>query len=150
MAKARIVFTDSIGTATLSSDYPIDAACRFRNWRPDTVPQGHSVHGLADETLYMFRTSTRYGAHFEVHGLLQGTNATTSMVNIFNRLKAHLLNGGACQVITQDANSASYAACGIYPGTVPELVQTNARALEYAARFSLINRAAVDMVCNYQ
>lgn len=150
MAKARIVFTDATGTATLSSDYPIDVACRFRNWRPDTVPQGHSVHALADEALYMFRTSTRYGAHFEIHGLLQGTSASASMVNIANRLKAHLLNGGACQVITQDANSASYAACGIYPGSVPEIVQTNARALEYAMRLSLINRAAADMICNYQ
>lgn len=149
MAKARVVFNDG-SSRTLQSDFPIDIACRFRNWRPDTTPQGATAIALADETIYMFRTSIRYGCHFEIHGLLMGTNASTSSLNIANKLKAHLLGGGACQVITEDANGASYASCGLMPGTVPEIFQTNARALEYALRLAVINRSAAEMVCNYQ
>lgn len=150
MAKARITFTDGVGAATLSSEFPIDVACRFRGFKPDTSPQGDTAVALADESLHMFKTSTRYGCHFEIHGIFMGTNATTSMLNIANRLKAHLEEGGACAVATEDANGASYASVGLMPGTRPEIVQTNARALEYAMRLSLINRSAAAMVCNYQ
>jgi hypothetical protein len=54
------------------------------------------------------------------------------------------------QVITQDANGATYAACGLMPGTTVQITLVNAKALEYAIRLSLINRAAAEMVCNYQ
>jgi hypothetical protein len=149
MAKARIVFNDGVsGSVTLQSDYPIDVAGRFQNWQPDTSPQGPAVNALADERSIMFRTSTRYGCSFEMHGLLMGTNATTSSLNIANRLKAHLerwrLSGDHAGRERRDVR-----ACGIMPGTVPEIYQ-NARALEYAIRLSLINRAAAEMVCNYQ
>jgi hypothetical protein len=152
MAKARIVFDPGTGSVTLQSDYPIDVAGRFQKWQPDTSPQGPAVNVLANEQLYRFRTSTRYGCSFELHGLLMGTNSTTSSLNIANRLKAHLENGGTCQVITQDANGATYATCGLAPGTTAQIYLVNARALEYAIRLSLINLAAspAEMVCNYQ
>lgn len=148
MAKARITFNDG-AARTLASDYPIDVACRFRGFRPDTTPIGDTALGLADERIYMFRSSTRYGCHFEIHGLLMGVAAGSSL-DIANKLKAHLISGGDCAVITEDALASTYASCGLMPGTVPEIVQTSARALEYAFRVSLINRAAAEMICHYQ
>lgn len=146
MAKSRVTFND--GTArTLQSDWP-EPGSRFANWRPDTRPIGQTGVALADEAIHMFRTSTRYGCHFEIHGLGMGASAGSAL-DIANKLKAHLLGGGTCAVVTEDALGSSYASCGLMPGTEPEVVQVDRRAIEYVMRLSLINRAAAEMICHY-
>lgn len=150
MAKSRITFTDDVGAATLQSSYP-EPACRFSNWTPTKRPVGDSAHDLADEGLHMFRTSWRYGATFQVEGLAMGSWPDTSPLNIADRLIAHLLNGGTCAVITEDAYESTYSTCGLMPGTVPSLAQSNRRSIEYTLTLALINLAAspVQMVCHY-
>lgn len=150
MAKARLVFNDGV-SRTLNAEYPIDVACRFQNWLPGGAkPIGHSAIVLADESIAMFRTSVRYGCSFEVHGIFMGANPATSMLGVATKLKDHLEGGGAVQVITEDAVSATYAACGMMPGVEPQIVMKDKRTWEYMMRLSLINRAAAEMVCNYQ
>jgi hypothetical protein len=149
VAKARLTFTDDVGAATLQSDWP-SPADRFGNWTPIKRPVGDSANRLSDETLYMFRTSWRYGASFEIRGLGMGA-AAGSALDIADRLIAHLLNGGSCAVFTEDKLSSSYATCGLMPGVAPSLQQTDARSIEYTISLSLINLAGspVQMICHY-
>lgn len=148
MAKPRVVFNDG-SVRTLQSDHP-DPASRFRNvFGGETEPIGDTANALADESNYMFRTSTRYGCRFEIHGLFQGAS-TSSAYAIAQKLRAHLIGGGRCQVIPEDALSSNYATCGLMPGTKPEIFLINAKTLEYGIRLALINLgAATDMVIHY-
>lgn len=149
MAKSRITFTDTFGAATLQSDYP-EPASRFANWTPSSAPVGAAAHVLADETMYRFRTSWRYGASFDVVGLKMGA-ASGSSYDLADRLVAHLLNGGSCSVYTEDKAASTYLICGLMPGTQPSLRQTDRSIPEYALSLALINLAAAParMVCFY-
>ena len=137
MAKSRILFTDGVGAATLESDYPAPA-CRFVGWTPITAPQGEAGHAEETGARTMSRTSWRYGASFAIAGLGMGV-ASGSALDIADRLVGHLLNGGQCQVITEDVLSSSYDTCGLMPNTVPRIVLSDATNLEYTLSLSLIN-----------
>jgi hypothetical protein len=89
----------------------------------------------------MFRTSTNYGASFELRMIPEAAVAGVRMVEVADRLIAHLMGGGQCAVNTGDAASTSYATCGIYPGTAPSLVLSDASKLEYTLSLALINLA---------
>lgn len=103
------------------------------------------AHTVANEQLFRFRTSSRHGAHFEIPGL------GGSAIDIANKLKFHLLDGGTCAVIAEDTVGSSYPACGLMPGTVPELAMRDARMVEYSIRLSLINLSPspAEMVVHY-
>lgn len=149
MAKARVAFTFESVTYTLQSNYP-DPASRFRNWLPDRIPIGDAAHVLSNEQLYRFRTSWRYGCHFEIPGIFMGA-ITESPLDIAQKLKAHLLDGGTCAVFTEDALGSTYPTCGVWPDTVPEIVLADRRNIEHTMRLSLINLAAspVEMTTHY-
>jgi hypothetical protein len=75
--------------------------------------------------------------------------SSCSQSDTADRLKQHLLNGGSCTVYTNDSNatvvgspSATIYTCGLKPGTVPQLVLSDRRALEYTLSVQLINLAA--------
>lgn len=148
MAKSRVTFNDG-SDWTLQSVYP-DPAYHFRNWTPDSQPVGDFAHVLSNEQLYRFRTSWRYGASFEIPGIAMGAFLRSSL-DIANKLKAHLLNGGTCSVYTDDALGSSYATCGIMPGTMPMIQMTDRRTIEYSMQLSLIDLSAspVEMTCHY-
>lgn len=157
MAKPRIVFTSLDGVSrTLQSDWP-DPACRLVNWHPDSQPVGDAKHALSNEALYRFRTSRRHGCHFEMHGLRMGGFNSMSFaaapLDIANELIEVLLegNGRTVALHTEDAFGNSYATCGLYPGTKPELFLMDRRTMEYGLRLSLINLAAssAKMECHY-
>lgn len=141
MAKARITFTDTIGAATLESDYP-EPACRFAGWTPLSAPQGDAAHVQSTAARTMDRTSWRYGASFNIRGLGMGA-AAGSALDVADRLILHLLNGGSCAVHTEDELGAVYPTCGIMPGTEPRLTLSDARHIEYTLSLALINLAAV-------
>lgn len=147
MAKARITFTFEGTSYQLQSDLP-DPASRFRNWLPDRIPVGDAVHVQSNEQMYRFRTSWRYGAHFEIHGLGMNILATASALTIAHKLKAHLLDAGTCSVFTEDLAGSSYATCGLWPGSSPEIALADRRTLEYALRLSLINLASSPVEMN--
>lgn len=156
MPKPRIVFTNASGVSrTLQSDYP-DPASRLKNWHGDVQPVGDFAHDLATETLHRFRTSWRYGCHFEMHGLRMGAfNASSfaaSPKDIALELRQMLLNGSSCALYTEDAYGNSYATLGLMPGTMPEVFLVNRRTMEYGLRLSLINLAAspTAIECHYQ
>lgn len=137
MAKARITFTDTVGPWTLQSIYP-DLASRFRNWTPDSQPVGDFAHVLSNEQLYRFRTSWRHGASFQVAGVQTGAFLGSSL-DVANKLRAHLLNGGTCSVYTEDTFQTTYLLCGLMPGTMPSIQMTDRRTIEFSMQLSLIN-----------
>lgn len=67
--------------------------------------------------------------------------SNVSLVEIADRLKYHLLNGGTCSVYTNDAAASSYATCGLKPGAVPQLTLADRRTMEYTLSLQLINLA---------
>lgn len=157
MAKPRIVFTNLDGVSrTLQSDYP-ESGCRLQSFHQDPQPIGDSAHALADEALFRFRTSIRYGCSFEMPGLRMGafnpSNLGASPYDIANELRLALLNGNGftCALYTGDAFDNSYATCGLMPGTTPEVVLVNRRTMEYTLRLALINLAGTPapIVCHY-
>lgn len=147
MAKPRVTFTFEGVAYQLQSDFP-DPASRFRNWMPDRLPIGDAVHVQANEQMYRFRTSWRYGAHFEIPGLGMNILASASALTIAQKLKAHLLDGGTCSVYTEDLAGSTYATCGLWPNSTPELALTDRRTMEYVLRLSLINLASSPVEMN--
>lgn len=145
-----ITFVDSIGAATLKNG-KTSPADRFANWTPITTPIGDTAFRLSDQALTRFRTSTSYSASFELRYIPIAAVAGVRLVEVADRLRAHLLNGGTCAVNTGDAESSSYATCGLMPGSAPMLAQASAGPLEYTLSLALINLAAspVQMVCRY-
>lgn len=149
MAKSRIIFDDGGDTAALAvqSDYPVPA-CRFSNWVPMTRPIGHVGVALADERQFMFTRRTDYGATFQVMGLRSGAGPT-SMVDLANRLIAHLMNGGTCAVYTEDALGSNYTNCGLWPDSQPSLDLMDPVTLEYQLTVQLLNLDGTRMICHY-
>jgi hypothetical protein len=145
-----ITFTDSVGAATLKNG-KTSPADRFANWTPMSRPVGDVGYSLATGAMTRVRVRTDYGASFELRNIPVATVSTVRLVEVADRLIAHLLNGGTCAVNTGDASSSAYATCGLMPGTSPSLQQSNSSLLEYDLSLSLINLAGspVQMVCRY-
>jgi hypothetical protein len=59
-------------------------------------------------------------------------------VDLAERLKYHLLNGGTCLVVTGDAAGATYL-CGLKPGADPQLQLSDRRTMEYTLAVQLLN-----------
>jgi hypothetical protein len=133
------VFTDVVGATTLQSDRPAPAS-RFAGWTALSNPQGEAGHTQSVGARAMNRTSWRHGVAFTVPGLRMGA-ASGSSLDIADRLCGHLLKGGTCQVITEDALGSSYATCGLMPDTMPTLRLADRRTLEYELTIALINLA---------
>ena len=144
----QIDFTDATGAATLTNSKQTPAD-RFANWTPFVLSIGDSAARQSDGALTMFRTRTDYGAAFELRMI--PSSGANSKLTIAMRLIAHLMNGGTCAVTTGDAASSAYATCGLTPGTTPQLVMSDKRAIEYTLSLSLLNVAGspVAMVCRY-
>lgn len=138
---ASIAFTDTIGAATLTNDYPAPAD-RFGNWTPITRHYGDSVPTLAAGAIVMVRYRTDYGASFELAGIpVKASSGGANLVAIADRLIGHLQNGGTCSVTTNDSLSSVYATCGLYPGTTPSLTLSDRRLLLWTLSLQLINLA---------
>lgn len=148
---ASIVFTDSIGTATLTNGKPGPAG-RFGAWVPDSEDIGDErvVQGTGATVKFVYRTD--YMASFELAKIPVETTGGQRLVDIANRLKRWLNSGGTCTVNTGDVESNSYATCGVAPGTKAKLTLTDRKNLEYTLTLSLVNLAVspVDMVCHYR
>lgn len=145
-----ITFLDSVGAATLKNG-KVSPADRFTGWTPMTRNVGDTCFRLSDEALSMFRTSTRYGASFELHMIPMAAVAGVRLVEVADRLIAHLTSGGQCAVNTGDVSTSAYPTCGLMPGTTPSLTLTDPRNMEYTLSLALINLAGspVQMVCRY-
>jgi hypothetical protein len=150
MAEATIVFTDSVGTATLRNAKPAPG-WRFANWVPIGRPIGESANRQSDLALSMFKLVDSFGASFELRGIPVKAATGVRLVDVADRLIYHLLNGGTCAVTTGDVDSSTYATCGLMPGTSPSLTMTDSRLLEYTLALALINLAGspARMVCHY-
>lgn len=145
-----ITFVDSIGAATLKNGKPTPAD-RFANWNEDPRPIGESAVRQSDGATMLFLFRRDYGASFELRHIPIAAVGGVRLVEIANRLKMHLLEGGTCAVNTGDTSSSSYATCGLMPGTTPAVVQADPALLEYTFSASLINLAGspVAMACRY-
>ena len=145
-----IMFTDGIGAATLTNGKPTPAD-RFTGWVTKSLPVGDSANRQSDGALTRLRYRTDYGASFSLTMIPVATTGGQRLVDIADRLIFWLLNGGTCTVNTGDAESNSYATCGLMPGTTPTLALSDKRNLEYTLTLDLINLAGspVRMVCHY-
>lgn len=83
--------------------------------------------------------------------MTQGSSRLASAVEIADRLRYHLLNGGTCAVQPGDVAGSQYATCGLKPGTVPQLQLSDRRAMEFTLSLQLINLAGspVRMMAHY-
>lgn len=146
----QISFTDDVGAAVLTNGKTAPGD-RFSNWVPMKRPVGDAAHRLSDQAMTRFRTSWQYGASFELRFIPIAASGGNRLVEIADRLIAHLLNGGTCAVNTGDSGSNSYATCGLMPGATPTLAQMSAGPLEYSLSLAVINLAGspVQMVCRY-
>lgn len=72
-----------------------------------------------------------------------GTALTSvSKVDLADRLRQHLLNGGQCSVYPNDSDSIqAWTTLGLKPGTVPTLTLTDRRTMEFTLGLSLIDQA---------
>lgn len=145
-----ITFTDGVGAATLTNGKPTPGD-RLSSFVPLTKPVGDSVSRQSDGAISMFVFRTDYGASFTLTQIPVATTGGVRLVDIAARLIAWLMLGGTCVVNTGDVGSASYATCGLMPGTTPTLQLADRVNLEYTLSLSLINLAAspVAMVCHY-
>jgi hypothetical protein len=148
---ASIVFTDAVGAATLTNgkNAPAD---RFSNWVTDSQPIGESAARQSDGAITMFRFRDEFGARFSLARIPVVTTGGVRLVDVAARLVYHLLNGGTCAVNTADAETNSYATCGLKPGTTPSLELADPQNLEYTLTLALINLAGspARMVCHYR
>lgn len=144
---ARIVFTDSIGTATLDNGLGTAGGgfgARFAGWTPFTQPVGPARTALGTGARYKFAFRTDRGARFR----LEEIPATHLAVAI--RLMAHLENGGTVRVDTDDAQARVYTSCGLAPESEPMLEPADRRRLTYTLSLALINLGTTDdMLCEY-
>lgn len=144
---ARIIFTDAAGAVTLDNGLGAVAAgvaARFAAWTPFTRPIGHTRVALGTGARYMFAFRTDRGARFRVEEL------PALQLPVVLRLMAHLENGGAVRVETDDSHGRTYASCGLAPETVPELTLEDRRRIQYTLSLALINLGTTDdMLCEY-
>lgn len=146
---AYIVFDDGDGDRTLRSSLPAPAD-RLSNWIPANYrPKGDGAHTLASERRYVFEPlGKEHGASFELRGIAMGA-VVGGPLDIANRLVAHLLNGGTCEVHLEDTPDASYDNCCLKPETTPTLTQTDATHLEYTLALAVINLDGDPMTAHY-
>jgi hypothetical protein len=146
-----ITFTDGIGAATLTNGKP-SPGDRFSGWTPTTKPIGDSASRQSDGLTAMFKFRDDYGASFALVHIPVVLTGGVRLTDIADRLVAWLMAGGTCAVNTGDAESNSYATCGLMPGTTPTLTLSDRVNLEYTLSLSLINVAVspVRMVCHYR
>jgi hypothetical protein len=143
-----IVFTDEVGTVTLTNGKPYPAS-RFTKWEPtqpftDKNAASATRLGSGQRDAFVFRTD--YGAKFQ----LQSIPATKHGDCV--RLLRWLQGGGFIAVNTGDVNGASYPTCGIAEGTTPALTfAPDGAVIQYALQLEVLNLAdtPVAMVCQY-
>lgn len=143
---AKLVFTDSIGTAEVDNGFNETAsgvASRFSSWTPFQKPIGPATTSLGTGARYQFAFRTDYGASFEIRDI------DVVLLQKVLRLMAHLEGGGTVRVDTGDAHGRVYASCCLAPGAEPTLSQANATDLTYALSLTLINLGATPMLCDY-
>jgi hypothetical protein len=148
---ASIIFTDAVGTATLTNGKPGRAA-QFANWCPTTRPVGDAIERDADGARIMFQVRDDFGATFELRRIPSATIGGVSMADVADRLRAHLLRGGTCAVQTEDDASHTYATCGLAPSAEPQLTMSDARTIEFTLSLALIDLSVTptQMVCHYR
>lgn len=142
---ASISFTDTTGSATLTSAWPTGDPRRFRNWTPYSKPFGEGANKLSDGQLHRFAFRTDHTATFEMPGIANSSMSTAL------RLIEHLLgDGNTCTVTTDDAASRTYTVC-LAPGTEPEFTLEDPRLIEYTLRLTVLNVATspTAMLCVY-
>lgn len=153
---AYIQFTDATGTAVVAGAAPVAArplAGRFCNWTPKTRPVGDAATAIGTGARFMFRNRTDYGASFELRGISAHYSPTYGLHpnEAADRLVAHLLNGGTCQLATEDNAGTVYATVGLWPDAEPELELSDPKALEYTLRLAVVrlDGVAAPLVCRY-
>lgn len=147
---AEITFTDTIGPATLRNNRP-EPADRFTGWTPDSKPVGTIVYAQArGRAGVLFRTGDIYSAAFRLPSIRAQVYDGVSMLDVADRLRYHLLNGGTCEVDTNDDEGRIYT-CALAEGATPSLTLADRVLLEYALDLVLVNVGETPgaMICHY-
>lgn len=144
-----ILFDDGSGDAIVRSSWP-SPADRAQNWIPANYrPKGGGAHTLASEQRHVFTPlGVDHGASFEIRGIAMGAEIDGAL-DAADRLIAHLLDGGTCEVHLEDTPNASYDNCCLKPETTPTLTQTDATHLEYTLALAVINLDGDPMTAHY-
>lgn len=137
MANPTITFNDG-AAATITLVTP-----RFDNWIPDRIVVDDRQVALGTGVVASFVFRTDYVASFEIPHLKPADLA------IALRLKAWLISGGTCTVTTQDLGSRVYTV-GLQPNTEPSIEFTDRVQVEYTMKLQVANRAAADLLCEYE
>lgn len=137
-----IVFTDSIGTATLTNSKP-SPGDRFTDWNPVSPRNESAVFTLVGNR-ESWRYAQYYGASFTLDKI------PVADMDIILRLLRWLQTGGSVTVNTGDTSDRVYTA-KVFPGwTIPEGPELSDKGvLWYSLALKLRNTASVDMLCNY-
>lgn len=145
---AYITFTDSTGAATLRNGMPAPAD-RFAAWTPLPEPIGDTAVLAGSGETVMFRRRLQQGATFELRKITAREVSGVRPLAIAARLRAHLMAGGRCTVYCEDLDAHVYE-CGMAPGQIPQLRQSNATPVEFTLSLGLINLGDTAMMeCYY-
>lgn len=137
-----IVFTDAIGTATLTNSKPTPAD-RFTDWTPVTPANEDAVYTLAGARS-RWRYAQYYGASFTLDKI------PVVDMDIILRLLRWLQTGGSVTVNTGDTSDRIYTATAFPNWDIPEGPElSDNKVLWYTLKLKLRNTASVDMLCNY-
>jgi hypothetical protein len=140
---AAIIFTDSIGSATLESDIPAPGN-RTAGWTPLAQPIGPISYGLGTGIPEQWSHRTDYGASFTLPFLPDDCQAVAT------RLIAHLKAAGSVTVETGDQSNNSYSGCYLWPGSDPKLSERAQPSLRRTFTVSVLQPGATSpLVCLY-
>lgn len=108
---------------------------------PATGDGVSSYAGSAGQGIYAWGHQINGGATPLPYIYTQAAARTASGLEIADRLRYHLLNGGQCAVWTNDIAGSGYTTCGLKPGTDPQITLIDRRTMEFALTLQLINVA---------
>lgn len=147
-----ITFTDADGAVSLSNGKPVPGD-RLAAWTPlvKTIgPEGGNPVALGSGITYGWEHRIDYGVRFQLQYI-----PMASLRDVV-RLMRWLLRGddlptagdGVVILNTGDQYGNSYS-CRIWPGSEPELEQSDRNQIEYTLTLELLNMGGDIMVCSY-
>lgn len=155
---AAILWADADGSWTLRSSHPDHripgGTRRFSVWRPLWNDVQETQVNLATGAIVPFRFRTDHGVTLALDGIgvapLAGHNDGWSMLDVAERLGAHLRRGGSVSVYPENGLDLGLVfLCTLMPGTEVTVEESDADQREFAWRATLRHTAATAMPFPY-
>lgn len=143
-----VAFND--GTATvLSNGQPTVLGRAFADWSPRITPVGEIATALSSGRREMWVYRTQFDVEFRIDNIpTRGTLGGADPLETAQRLVAHLLRGGTCDVTTEDDGSRVYLGAWLTDGATPSLDLQDASAKTFSLTLPLTQLSA-PWICRY-